>query len=94
MAPSFYAALIGVSRMQTVNGQNSWLVGGRTYLDFAEAVRAARFSAERLFPAGRDQRGRAGGSARAGYSRGGHARKTTIRESEWPISAELDKLFG
>ena len=93
MAPSFYAALYGVSRMQIGNGQNSWLVGGRTYFDFAEAVRAQDLRLKDFF-------------RRAGISEKelealpgrvipeGATPENYDPESEWPISAELDKLFG
>jgi len=79
--------------MQTVNGQNSWLVGGRTYSDFAEAVRAQDLRLKDFF-------------RRAGISEEelealpervipeGATAENYDPESEWPISAELDKLFG
>ena len=79
--------------MQTVNGQKSWLVGGRTYLDFAEAVEAQNRRLKDFF-------------RRAGISEEelealpkrvipeGATPENYDPESEWPISAELDKLFG
>src|SRR5580704_13651837 len=93
MAPSFYAALIEVSRMQTGNGHEIWLVGGRTYTNFAEAVRAQDLRLKDFF-------------RRAGISEEelealpervipeGATPENYDPESEWPISAELDKLFG
>jgi hypothetical protein len=93
MAPSFYAALYGVSRMQTGNGHEIWLVGGRTYTNFAEAVRAQDLRLKDFF-------------RRAGISEEeldalpkrvipeGATPENYDPESEWPISAELDKLFG
>src|SRR5580700_3584762 len=93
MAPLFYAALYGVSRMQTGNGHEIWLVGGRTYTNFAEAVRAQDLRLKDFF-------------RRAGISEEeldalpkrvipeGATPENYDPESEWPISAELDKLFG
>jgi len=79
--------------MQTGNGQKSFLVGGRTYSDFAEAVRAQDLRLKDFF-------------RRAGISEEelealpervipeGATAENYDPESEWPISAELDKLFG
>jgi hypothetical protein len=79
--------------MQTGNGHEIWLVGGRTYTNFAEAVRAQDLRLKDFF-------------RRAGISEEeldalpervipeGATPENYDPESEWPISAELDKLFG
>jgi len=79
--------------MQTVNGQNSWLVGGRTYSDFAEAVRAQDLRLKDFFRlAGISEEELEALPERVIPE--GATPENYDPESEWPISAELDKLFG
>ena len=93
MAPSFYAALIEVSRMQTGNGQKfvvgGWadllgLCRGRPAQDLRlkDFFRLAGISEEELEAL--PERVIPEGATPENYD----------PESEWPISAELDKLFG
>src|ERR1700732_378149 len=92
MAPSFYAALYGVSRMQIGNGQKSFLVGGRTYSDFAEAVRAQDLRLKDFFRRGGISEEELEALPKRVIPEGATP-ENYDPESEWPISAELDKLF-
>src|ERR1700730_8970226 len=93
MAPLFYAALIGVSRMQTVNGQKSWLVGGRTYLDFAEAVRAQDLRRKDFFRRGGISEEELEALPKRVIPEGATPENYNP-EHEWPISQAIDEVLG
>jgi AAA domain len=93
MAPLFYAALIEASRMQTGNGHEIWLVGGRTYTNFKEAVEAQDRRVTHFI--------RLGGVGEEELSRmpkrvipEGATAQNYNPEPEWPISQAIDEVLG
>src|ERR1700726_2204798 len=93
MAPSFYAALYGVSRMQIGNGQKSFLVGGRTYLDFAEAVRAQDLRLKDFFRRGGISEEELEALPKRVIPEGATPENYNP-EPEWPISQAIDEVLG
>jgi hypothetical protein len=93
MAPLFYAALIEASRMQTGNGHEIWMVGGRTYTTFKEAVEAQDRRVTHFI--------RLGGVGEEELSRmpkrvipEGASAENYNPEPEWPISQAIDEVLG
>ena len=93
MAPSIYARLNEASRTRPGNGQKSFLVGGRTYFDFAEAVRAQDLRRKDFFRRGGISEEELEALPKRVIPEGATPENYNP-EPEWPISQAIDEVLG